>query len=229
MFEKQVELVRAGRKLKDGRIDAFWKGVLLIEHKSAGADLDRAFTQATDYFDGLPERDLPRYILVSDFKRFRLCDLEGGTDHEFALKDLHKHIKRFGFIAGYAPQEIKPQDPVNIRAAEQMGRLHDLLKAAGYTGHDLEVLLVRLVFCMFADDTGIFEKQSFRDWLESRTAEHGSNLGPELALLFQVLDTPREKRQNNLDEQIAAFPYVNGSLFGEALHLAAFNAKSDTQ
>lgn len=225
VFEKQVQLVRAGRKLKDGRIDAFWKGVLLIEHKSTGADLDRAFTQAADYFDGLPERDLPRYILVSDFQRFRLCDLEAGTDHEFALKDLHKHIKKFGFVAGYSAQTIKPQDPVNIRAAEQMGRLHDLLKAAGYAGHDLEVLLVRLVFCLFADDTGIFEKQSFRDWLESRTAEDGADLGPELALLFQVLDTPPEKRQKNLEEQVAAFPYVNGSLFGEALHVASFDAK----
>lgn len=126
MFEKQVDLSRAKRKLKGGRIDAFWKGVLLIEHKSAGSDLDRAFGQATDYSDGIAERDLPNYILVSDFARFRLYDLEADQHWEFRLKDLHKHVKRFGFIAGYAPQEIKPQDPVNIRAAEQMGRLHDL-------------------------------------------------------------------------------------------------------
>jgi len=131
VFEKQIELSRAKRKLKSGRIDAFWKGVLLIEHKSAGGDLDRAFGQAADYFDGIAERDLPNYILVSDFKRFRLYNLETEKHWEFPLKDLHKHIKRFGFIAGYAPQEIKPQDPVNIKAAEQMGRLHDLLKASG--------------------------------------------------------------------------------------------------
>ena len=65
-FEKQVKLSRAGEKLKHGRIDAFWKGTLLIEHKSAGQDLDRAFAQGIDYFDGLAERDLPRYILVSN-------------------------------------------------------------------------------------------------------------------------------------------------------------------
>lgn len=225
VFEKQVELSRAKRKLKGGRIDAFWKGVLLIEHKSAGADLDRAFGQAADYFDGIPERDLPNYILVSDFQRFRLYDLEADAHWEFQLADLHKHIKRFGFIAGYAPQEIKPQDPVNIRAAEEMGRLHDLLKASGYTGHDLEVLLVRLVFCLFADDTGIFPKQSFRDWLEARTAEDGSDLGPQLALLFQVLNTSAEKRQKNLDEQIAEFAYVNGRLFEEPLRVASFDSK----
>ena len=101
IFEKQVEIARAGKKLKNGRIDAFWKGVLLIEHKSADADLDRAFAQAADYFDGLAEKDLPRYILVSDFQQFRLFDIEVGHEWKFGLKDLHKHIKRFAFIAGY--------------------------------------------------------------------------------------------------------------------------------
>ena len=72
VFEKQVEITRAGHKLKHGRIDAFWKGVLLIEHKSLEQDLSRAFAQAADYFEGLPERDLPRYILVSDFARIPL-------------------------------------------------------------------------------------------------------------------------------------------------------------
>jgi hypothetical protein len=220
-FEEPVK--RLGTKR--GRIDAFWKGVLIVEHKSRGQDLDRAFVQALDYFPGIADRDLPKHVLVSDFARFRLFDLDAQTDFEFALKDLHKHIKRFGFIAGYAPQEIKPQDPVNIRAAEQMGRLHDLLKAAGYSGHGLEVLLVRLVFCLFADDTGIFQKQAFRDWVETRTAEDGSDLGPQLALLFQILNTPDDSRQKNLDEQLASFAYVNGKLFEETLKVASFDRK----
>lgn len=160
VFEQQVNLCRAGRRMRRGRIDAFWKGKLLIEHKSAGENLDRAFGQAADYFDGLPERDLPRYILVSDFARFRLYDLEAEDDAqlavEFRLADLHRHIKRFAFIAGYQVQRIQPQDQVNIRAAERMGKLHDALKASGYAGHALEVLLVRLLFCLFAEDTGIF-------------------------------------------------------------------------
>ena len=220
-FEEPVKKLGA----KKGRIDAFWKGQLVVEHKSRGEDLDRAFVQALDYFPGIADRDLPRYVLVSDFAQFRLYDLDADTHTEFALKDLHKHVKRFGFIAGYAPQEIKPQDPVNIKAAEQMGRLHDLLKASGYAGHDLEVLLVRLVFCMFADDTGIFSKQSFRDWLEARTAEDGSDLGQNLALLFQVLNTHKDKRQKNLDEQLATFDYINGKLFEETLQLAAFDRR----
>jgi hypothetical protein len=224
-FEKQVQSTRAGHKLKNGRIDAFWKGMLLIEHKSAGQSLDRAFAQAVDYFDGLPERDLPRYVLVTDFARMRLCDLEDGSDFEFATAELHKHIKRFAFIAGYRTQTIRPQDPVNLRAAEKMGALHDALKASGYTGHALEVLLVRLLFCLFADDTGIFQPaQAFRGWLEERTAPDGSDLGPQLAQLFQVLNTEEGQRSRALDEQLRAFPYVNGKLFEEMLPLAAFDA-----
>lgn len=227
-FEKQVQSTRAGHKIKNGRIDAFWKGMLLIEHKSAGQNLDRAFAQAVDYFDGLPERDLPRYVLVTDFARIRLCDLEAapGTDgdFEFPTAELHKHIKRFAFIAGYRTQTIRPQDPVNVRAAERMGRLHDALKASGYTGHALEVLLVRLLFCLFADDTGIFQPaQAFRGWLEERTAPDGSDLGPQLAQLFQVLNTDEGRRSRALDEQLRAFPYVNGKLFEEMLPLAAFD------
>jgi hypothetical protein len=225
VFEKQVQLARAGEKLRQGRIDAFWKGVLLIEHKSRGQDLDRAFTQATDYFDGIAERDLPRYILVSDFERFRLFDLEEDKQAEFRLADLHKHIKHFAFIAGYRTQVIEPQNPVNIKAAERMGRLHDQLKASGYAGHPLEVLLVRLLFCLFAEDTGIFQPASaFRAWLEEHTAPDGSDLGPQLAQFFQVLNTSENKRSANLDDQLAAFPYVNGKLFEEMLPIAAFDA-----
>ena len=225
VFEKQVHITRAGEKLKHGRIDAFWKGKLLIEHKSLGQDLNRAFAQAADYFDGLAERDLPRYILVSDFARFRLYDLEEGTETEFKIADLHKRIKHFAFIAGYSTQLIQPQNPVNIKAAERMGRLHDRLKASGYEGHPLEVLLVRLLFSLFAEDTGIFQPAgSFRIWLEERTAADGADLGPQLAQFFQTLNTPEDKRSKNLDEQLAAFPYVNGKLFEEALPIAVFDA-----
>ena len=178
-FEEPVKRRADGGKTSTGYIDLFWKGQLIVEHKSRGKSLDKAYAQALDYFPGIPERDLPRYIFVSDFAHLRLYDLEQDLHWEFALKDFHKHIKRFGFIAGYATQQIKPQDPVNIHAAEQMGKLHDLLKTAGYTGHHLEVLLVRLVFCLFADNTGIFPAQGFRDWLETRTAEDGSDLGPQ--------------------------------------------------
>lgn len=210
---------------RQGFIDLFWKGTLLVEQKSKGKDLQAAFEQATDYFHGIKDHELPKYVLVSDFENFRLYDLDDKTQFEFSLKEFHKNIKLFGFIAGYQKRTFKDEDPVNIKAAELMGKLHDQLEEIGYAGHQLEVFLVRLLFCLFADDTGIFEKDTFKEFIEVKTNKDGSDLGPWLAQYFQVLNTSVEKRLKNLDEHLAAFPYVNGKLFEEALPIAAFNSK----
>ncbi|MCB2036763.1 MAG: class I SAM-dependent DNA methyltransferase [Ottowia sp.] len=219
-FEHAVKKHGGGQ----GYVDLFWPGQMLVEQKSRGKPLEPAYEQALGYFPGIAERDLPHTLVVCDFARFRVIDLDARRDITFPLKDLHKHVRWFGFIAGYKAQEIRPQDPVNIRAAERMGRLHDALRQSGYAGHPLEVLLVRLLFCLFADDTAIFPAQSFRDFIEERTAPDGSDLGPRLAQLFQVLNTPDEGRGRNLDEQLRGFPYVNGRLFAESLPIADFDA-----
>ena len=211
---------------KQGFIDLFWKGVLLVEQKSAGRDLTRARDQALAYFPGLKEHELPRYVLTCDFQLFELVDLETGEEVRFALADLPQHVERFGFIMGVEKRVFRDQDPVNIIAAELMGKLHDALKASGYDGHPLERLLVRLLFCLFADDTGIFpERGMLEDFIQNRTQPDGSDLGPRLAELFQVLDTPEDRRQSNLDEDLNRFPYVNGDLFSEALRIPAFDSK----
>ena len=114
-----------------GYIDLLWRGMMIVEHKSRGKDLDRATKQAFDYFPGLKERDLPRYVVVSDFARFRLHDLDAGTEHDFDLADLHKNVKLFGFMAGYQSRTFGKEAAVNIWAAEKLGKLHDLLKASG--------------------------------------------------------------------------------------------------
>jgi hypothetical protein len=221
-FERKVKKVDGN----DGYIDLLWKGVLLVEHKSRGKDLDRAHAQARDYFHGLTDAELPKYLLVSDFARFRLYDLDGDAPPlQFDLADLHRHVRAFGFIAGYQARAFKDEDPVNVEAAERMGKLHDALKAAGYAGNALEVLLVRLLFCLFAEDTGIFPRNAFAELVAQRTAADGSDLGPWLAQLFQTLDKPPAQRQTTLDEQLAELPYVNGRLFAEQLPLAAFDAK----
>ena len=214
------------RKLDNssGFIDLFWPGVLLIEQKSSGRNLTDAYKQAGDYFDVLNEREHPRYILVSDFQNFELHDLDEGKQTNFKLSDLPTHVEKFGFIIGVERKTFRDQDPANIKAAELVGHLHDALKEAGYQGHDLERFLVRIVFCLFADDTGIFEPRDiFLDFIETRTREDGSDLGPMLTQLFQVLDTPDGKRSLTLDEDLANFPYVNGDLFREPLRIPSFN------
>lgn len=208
---------------KDGYIDLLWKGFLLVEHKSRGKNLDTAFQQAKDYFPGLKEHELPRYIVVSDFEKFRLYDLDKDKTYEFELAELYKNIHLFGFIAGYKAHETKSEDPVNIKAAQFLGKLHDHLKDVGYKGFELEVYLVRLLFCLFADDTGIFELQQFQDYIELRTLDDGSDLANHLATLFHVLNTEEFKRLKNLDEQLAAFPYINGKLFEKVLSPASFD------
>lgn len=135
------------------------------------------------------------------------------------------NIGLFGFIAGYQKRTYQEQDPVNIKAAELMGKLHDKLKAIGYTGHSLELYLVRLLFCLFADDTNIFDKGIFLDYIDLRTNEDGSDLANHLAQLFEVLNTSKDKRYTNLDEELNVFPYVNGKLFEEHLPTASFDSE----
>ena len=215
------------RRLDDtaGFIDLFWPSVLLVEQKSAGRDLVAARDQAGTYFDALPEQDRPRYQLLCDFQTFELLDRDEREETRFALADLPRHVEKFGFIIGVQRRAFRDQDPVNIEASELIARLHDALKASGYDGHDLELFLVRTVFCLFADDTGIFEPRDiFLQFIEERTAGDGADLGPWLARLFQVLNTPPSRRTAKLDEDLACFPHVNGELFAEPLRIPDFDA-----
>ena len=220
-FEKNVQ--KLGNKA--GRIDVFWPGTLLIEQKSRGKDLDAAFTQGNDYFHGLSNDELPHYVIVSDFARIRLVDVDGDqAPLEFDLKDLPKHIERFGFIAGYEPRQQREDVPLNQRAVDTLGELHDLLKADGFTGHRLEVLLVRLLFCLFADDTGIFTPKGAFEDLVALSKPDDSDLGATLSRLFGVLNTKTEDRQKSLDERFDAFPYVNGRLYADKQDIPEFSS-----
>ena len=220
-FEHRVKKLNE----KDGYIDLLWKANILVEMKSRGQDLEKAFRQAKEYTQNLPQNELPKLILICDFENFHLYDLETDEINKFKLKDLVQNVNYFGFLLGYQKRIYKEQDPVNIQAAERMGKLHDSLEDIGYTGHALEVYLVRLLFCLFAEDTSIFNKQQFQDYIERRTSEDGSDLAAKLNELFFVLNTPEDKRLKNLDEQLAEFPYVNGKLFEEMLPPAAFSSK----
>ena len=220
-FERRVKKLDQ----RDGYIDLLWKGTLLIEQKSRGKNLARAYRQAIDYFPGLTDDELPRYILVSDFWHFELHDLDEDRVHKFELKDLPRKIHLFHFIAGYRKQKVRDEDPINRRAADAVGDLHDALKKDGFTGHALEVFLVRLLFCLFADDTGIFQpKDLFADLIEFHTRDDGSDVGAVLDALFATLNRPPHERQRALAEHLSAFPYVNGQLFEERMDPPAFNA-----
>lgn len=224
-----------------GFIDLFWPGRLLAEHKSLGSDLGKAHAQGMDYLRALKDsgrdQEIPRWLIVSDFSRIAVHDLEPVETLDtprlqpipatitFPLADLHQHIRHFAFIAGYTQHRLDPEDPANLEATALMCHLHDALERGGYTGHELKRFLVRILFCLFAEDTGIFPQKAFELLICDRTAEDGSDLGPQLAHLFQVLNTNILQRQRHLDEDFSQFPYVNGDLFAERLEFAEFNAE----
>jgi len=210
---------------KKGFMDLFYKGNIIIEMKSPGRDKAKAYLQAKEYAENLNDKDLPICILISDFLSFDYYYLdENKNPVTFLLEDLPNKIELFGFLAGYKDVEYKAVNPVDIEAAEHMGELHDALKENNYIGHELEMYLVRLLFCLFADDSGIFdEKKIFFKYI-SDTKEDGSNLAQELGLLFEILNKPKEERQKNISEIFKKFPYINGSLFEERLSTAAFNS-----
>ncbi len=222
MFEKRVLKIGGAR----GYIDSFIPSVLLVEQKSLGKDLNKAYEQARDYFYALEnEFEKPQYIITCDFQTFQLYNLHAETKEPQICKldELHKRADWFMFLVDKRVVTVSDETPVNRKAAEQISKLHDGLLKANYVGKDLESFLTRLLFCLFADDTGIFgEDGQFRRLIE-KTKEDGSDVGSTITLLFQVLNTPKEKRQTNLDENLKAFEYVNGSLFADYIQTPYFD------
>ena len=215
---------------KQGFIDLLMPGTLLVEQKSAGLALRKANNQALDYYDWLSETERPRYILTCDFQRWHLIDLEkGGDGLRFTLAELKKHITAFAFIAGVEVRQFKNQKPVNPKATELLTKLHRRLEKDGHSGHKLQLLLVRLMFILFADDTGIWGKDQFFMLLQQRTSKDGRDLGRWLTELFDVLNTPdgqngtKDERQAGLDQDLRAFPYINSKLFEESIVTAVFD------
>ena len=219
-FETRAK--REGKK--GGFIDLLWPGELLVEHKSLGADLDEAMEQAMEYLPNLSEEQMPKYVVVCDFAGFLFRDLRANTTERFGLADLPDKIDLFGFVAGYEKQTLRREDPVNNKAAELMAGVYDALNSAGYHGDSATMFLVRVLFCLFAEDTGIFERGLFTSYIRERTAVDGSDLGAKFDHLFQVLDQPENRRMKNLDKHLARFPYVDGSLFAERIDTASFDS-----
>lgn len=220
IYEQAVRKLDGGR----GRIDSFIPGLLIVEHKSKGKSLSRAYDQASDYFLGLPELERPRYIITSDFSRIRLYDLAKKQEHECTLQELSSKAGWFKFLLGDAEVEITEETPINRDAAYQVSKIHEALLRANFKGRDLEVFMTRLLFCMFADDTGVFGENNLLRKLIGNTREDGVDLGSKLTELFDVFDQVEADRQTTLDGTLAAFPYVNGSLFRERTRIPSFDS-----
>lgn len=224
-------------------IDLLWRGMLLVEHKSRGKSLEAAESQAFAYIADLARAgrfdETPRYVMVSDFVSIALYDLDPDEQKDlplfadkpyahttFALAELHRHTRQFGFIKGEQTLRLDPEDPANEKAYARMCQLHDELAQLGFTGTDLERLLVRLLFCLFADDTNVFEPATFETFIREQTREDGSDVGARLNELFEILDTPETRWSSTAKQAFAGFRYINGDLFRDRLRFPPFTRTS---
>lgn len=229
LYERRAKRTSTGGQ---GYIDALIPGLCLIEMKSRGRDLGKAEDQALDYIDDLPDVEQPRWVVTSDFARIRVLDLGADPDekgdlpvHEFTLEDLPREAERLSFLAGYQTRSFgsKEQEKASIKAAQLMATLYEALEGSGYSDHEASVFLVRTLFSLYADDAGMWERDLFYEFLETRTSADGTDLGPKLAQLYQVMNQPTDRRPSNLDELMARFPYVNGGVFAEPLMIPTFD------
>jgi hypothetical protein len=222
-FEQTAKRESTGGR---GRIDMFWPRLLIVEHKSAGKNLEQAEEQALDYLQSIDQEDWPIYVVTSNFHSMRIKSLETSEpSFEFPLTELVKEIDRFGFLAGYDQRSLplERQAEANGEAARLMGRLYEEVSRNGYSDHEASILLMRLLFLLFGEDTGMWETNLFDEFLRTRTNQDGTDLGPQLTMLFQTLDKPESERSAALDDLIRRFPYVNGGLFKERLDIPTFN------
>ena len=214
---------------------------VIIEQKSLGVDLDKQeirqgrmvtpFEQAQAYAESFPANAQPRFIVVSDFGTFRVHDRNAAprneqaqTYIEFTLDELGDDPTLLDFIIDPAKARAKKEQRISIQGGKLIGEIYDMLREqyidpdAPESAHSLNVLCVRLVFCLFCEDAGLFPKDAFLDYLRNTPAE-----GFRLALkrLFAALNTPKDKR-DAYDTDLAPFPYVNGGLFADDVEIPNF-------
>lgn len=225
-YEKRVKRTSTGAR---GYIDALVPGVALIEMKSAGKDLVEAERQALDYIDDLPDTEVPDWVVTCDFRRFRVLELKADDEvaiHEFPLEELAANVDRMAFFGNHQVRQFSSaeQELASVKAAQTMASLWEELDGSGYDDHEASVFMVRTLFALYADDAGMWSRDLFLEFLATRTAEDGSDLGSQITFLYQQMARPIEGRQRNLDELIAQFPYVNGGLFEHPLSIPQFDS-----
>ena len=219
-FEKKVVSSKKGTTT---RIDVYWRETLLVEQKSAGKDLEAAEVQAREYVVSLPPAQRPPVIVVCDFVRLRIVDILLNKSHEFLLEALPDNLQHIEAIAKRdAVSATDVQVEADQKAAKLMANLYLQLEKYGYSGHEASVFMVRVLFCLFADDTRMWSGRLFQKLVEDTNPE-GTDLGPRIANLFALLDTPKNDRKGPQDPFMVDFPYVNGGVFEERIEVINFN------
>ena len=226
----QVQLKAFEHRLKDDKsqkyVDAFIPKLVMIEQKSRGLDLNKAYNQVSKYYERLSAADKPRYIVLSNFDELWLFDIENPLnikEYKCPLADLPKNAEWLDFLAPNAAMaEIVEENPINRQATEMVAKLHQAFISDGVNADELALFLTRLIFCFFADDTGIFGQKNLLDGLlKNEARSDGSNLNEVFTTLFDTLNT--KDRSTRLPESYAAFAYINGDLFSQSIRIPYFD------
>jgi len=230
-FEDQVHLDHTA--FIDGRIRST---EVLIEQKSIEKDLRKPikqsngtmltpYQQAQRYIIGLPRSEHPRWVVVSNFREFLVYDMEqpNGEPEQILLENLEKEYYRLQFLVDMKSEHISREEEVSMQAGEIIGAIYDaMLEQYGdrdtETLQQLNILCVRLVFCLYAEDAGIFTRDQFHDYLVKHDTEM---MRAALLQLFEVLNTPVEERSKFLRDDLKAFPYAKG-VFAEYIDIPQF-------
>lgn len=234
-YEEQVKVDKTN--FIDGHISST---KVLIEQKSHGIDLRKGilqsdgsilnpYQQAKRYVAGLKLSEHPRWVVTCNFSEFLVYDMEqpNAEPEQILLKNLGKEYYRLQFLVNEKSEHIKKEERVSIEAGEIVANIYDALKEqygddSPQTQRCLNILCVRLVFCFYAEDAGIFSHDQFCNYLASYDAK---NLRNALLLLFDVLKTPEDKRNRYLMDDLKAFPYTNGGLFEEDIEIPQFTER----
>ena len=233
-YEERVESMVDSTNFIDGHIPSTR---VLIEQKSLGKDLRAPvpqseggkltpYQQAKKYIVNMPLSQHPRWVVTCNFAEFLVYDMEfpNGEPESILLKDLGKEYYRLQFLVDAKSEHITKEMRVSMQAGEIVGRIYDtLLKQYGDSTDEtlrwLNILCVRIVFCLYAEDAHIFRHDQFHDFLSGYNA---NDLRQALRDLFVVLNTPLEKRSRYLKDDLKAFPYTNGGLFEEEIEIPQF-------
>lgn len=231
-YEEQVKVDKTN--FIDGHIPSTR---VLIEQKSIGKDLRKGivqsdgsvlnpFQQAKRYVANMPLSEHPRWIVTCNFAEFLVYDMEkpNGEPEQILLENLGKEYYRLQFLVNTASEHLTKEMEVSMKAGEIVGQIYDaLLKQYDDNSPEalrwLNILCVRIVFCLYAEDAGIFRHDQFHDYLSHYEAD---DLRNALIRLFEVLNTPVEKRSKYLKDDLKAFPYTNGGLFEEEIEIPQF-------
>jgi hypothetical protein len=235
-YQKKVKIGRSTKRI-DGYIPS---SKVLIEQKTRCIDLRKSsaqsdgeslspYEQARRYANSLPNSERPNFIITSNFESFLIYDLErdpnGENPEEVLLEELPNQFYLFDFIIDPINATIERQKQVNLEAAERIGTLYDKVKSQyknpAAARHPLAVLMVRILFCLYAEDSGLFEKNLFYDYLLKVPAGQGL-MRRAFIDLFTTLNTAQDKRDPYIGELLSQFPYVNGGLFAEEIEIPIF-------